>query len=126
MMEHIALSPRVIHFSWGRVEVDGFDTPFKDVKLYPGGARAWNWNETGTRHQPGIQPSDVQEVLDHGATVIILTKGVDEQLHVMPETLDLLHECGIDVHVLQSEEAVVKYNALRETRAVGAVIHSTC
>jgi len=125
-METIAISPRVIHFSWGRVEVDGFDTPFKDVKLYPGGARAWDWNETGTRHIPGIQPADVQEVLDHGAVVIILSKGVDEQLHVMQETLDLLRERGIEVHVLQSEKAITKYNELREAHAVGAVIHSTC
>ena len=125
-MENIALSPRVIHFSWGRVDVDGFDTPFKDVKLYPGGARAWDWNETGTRHQPGIQTADMQELLDHGATIVILSKGVDEQLHVMPETLDFLHERGVEVHVLQSEDAIAKYNELRATRAVGAVIHSTC
>ena len=29
------------------------------AKLYPGGARAWDWRETGTRHRPGIQPADI-------------------------------------------------------------------
>jgi hypothetical protein len=33
--------------------------------------RGWhtigNWRETGTEHSPGIQPADVQELLDRGA-----------------------------------------------------------
>ena len=32
----------------------------KDFKLYPGGGRKWDWTETGTQHQPGIQPADVK------------------------------------------------------------------
>ena len=48
----------------------------KDAKLYPGGARAWDWRETGTRHDPGIQPTDVAELLDHGAEVVVLSTGV--------------------------------------------------
>ena len=58
-----ARSPRITHISWGRMEVDGLGTG-KDFKLYPGGGRAWDWNETGTRHVPGIQPADVAELLD--------------------------------------------------------------
>ncbi len=47
-------SPKITHLSWGRLEVEGQDGPFKDAKLYPGGAREWDWNETGTSHEPGI------------------------------------------------------------------------
>jgi hypothetical protein len=54
----------------------------KDFKLYPGGGRKWDWRETGTQHVPGIQPSDVQELLDHGATVVVLTRGM--QLMLQP------------------------------------------
>jgi hypothetical protein len=32
--------PRISHFSWGHVEVEGY-LPFKDTKVFPGGAREW-------------------------------------------------------------------------------------
>jgi hypothetical protein len=57
-------SPRISHLSWGHVEVEGHP-PFKDIKVFPGGAREWDWRETGTRHVPGIQPADVQELIEH-------------------------------------------------------------
>ena len=59
-MEQEANSPRVTHLSWGHLEVEGVDGSFKDAKLFPGGARAWDWNETGTNHEPGIQPADIE------------------------------------------------------------------
>lgn len=88
-------SPRITHLSWGRMEV-GDGKSFKDAKLYPGGACEWDWNETGTEHTPGIQPADVQELLDHGARVIILSTGINEDLQVKPETLQMLEDQGIE------------------------------
>ncbi len=123
-MEHAALSPRITHMSWGRLEVDG--KSFKDAKLYPGGAREWDWRETGTRHVPGIQPADVAELLEHGAEIVVLSKGVWKRLGVCPETLTLLQEKGVAVEVLQTEAAVTRYNVLRETARVGGLFHSTC
>ncbi len=118
-------SPRILHLSWGRLEVEGHP-PFKDAKLYPGGARAWDWRETGTRHTPGIQPADVQELLDHGARVVVLSKGMHERLGVCPQTLRFLESRGVAVHILQTEQAVRLYNRLREREAVGGLFHSTC
>lgn len=118
-------SPEIAHFSWGKLEIGG--KTYKDAKLYPGGVRAWDWNETGTRHRPGIQPADVEELLEAGAEVVILSKGVDEVLQTMPETLAYLEERGIEVHHLQTERAIEKYNELAASGArVGALIHSTC
>ena len=77
-------------------------------------------------HQPGIQPIDVDEVLKIGIDIIILSKGVDEKLYTMPETLVYLQEQGIESYVLQTEEAIKKYNELCETHRVAALIHSTC
>lgn len=119
-------SPKITKLSWGVLGVEGSERPFKDAKLYPGGAREWDWNETGTRHEPGIQPADVEELLAHGARVVVLSKGINRRLQVMPETLRLLEEKGIEFHVLQTEKAVRRYNELREHEAVGALIHSTC
>ena len=119
-------SPRVTDLSWGHLEVEGEEVSFKDAKLFPGGARAWDWNETGTRHEPGIQPADVEELLERGATTVVLSKGFHDRLGVAPETLHMLEERGVAAHVRQTEEAIPLYNRLRETEKVGALIHSTC
>jgi hypothetical protein len=124
-MTQTSISPRVTHIAWGRLEVEGF-APFKDAKLWPGGSREWDWRETGTQHEPGIQPTDVKELLGHGATVVVLSKGVLERLQVCPETLEMLARKGIDTHVLQTERAVELYNELRKTARVAALLHSTC
>ncbi|HBP17071.1 MAG TPA: hypothetical protein DEA08_04645 [Planctomycetes bacterium] len=118
-------SPAITHLSWGKLEVADHGT-FKDAKLWPGGARAWDWSETGTRHEPGIQPADVAELLAQGAEVVVLSRGMHERLLTCPDTLALLEERGVEVHVLQTEEAVATYESLRTTRPVGALIHSTC
>src|SRR5438874_3825592 len=87
-MEPTNRSPRITDVSWGRLEVEGEAEPYKDAKLFPGGSRAWNWRETKTAQQPGIQIAGVQELLDHGARVVVLSRGMAECLHVPRETLD--------------------------------------
>lgn len=118
-------SPRITHLSWGHIEIDGTQT-FKDVKLFPGGARAWDWRETGTQHAPGIQPADVEELLQHGAAVVVLSQGMLERLQVQQATLELLDNQNIRTRVLPTGEAVKVYNELRETEPVGGLFHSTC
>jgi hypothetical protein len=120
-----ANSQRISHLSWGRIEVEGYP-PFKDVKIFPGGAREWDWRETGTRHVPGIQPVDVQELIEHGARAVVLSKGFWEQLKVCPETVEVLAKNNIQVEILQTEDAVQRFNELRENIAVGGLFHSTC
>ncbi len=124
MLEQVR-SPLIARFSWGRLEIEG-GKRFKDAKLFPGGSREWDWSETGTDHVPGIQPADVEELLEHGAKVVVLSKGFHERLQVCSETLEMLKQRGIEFHMLQSEEAVRLYNKLREKDPVGALLHSTC
>lgn len=124
-MEGSLASPRIAGVRWGRLELDD-GRSFKDAKLYPGGAREWNWGETGTQHVPGIQPADVEELLERGARVVVLSRGVERRLQVCPETLRALEERGVPVHVLQTEDAVRVYNELCEEEPVGGLFHSTC
>jgi hypothetical protein len=119
------LSPRIVAIERGRMEVEGVGTG-KDFKLFPGGGRGWDWNETGTRHDPGIQPADVAELLDHGATTIVLSRGMDLQLRVAPSTMTLLEERGVTVYVAETRDAVRVYNELAGRAAVGGLFHSTC
>ena len=119
-------SPRINHVSWGRLEVEGRAEPYKDAKLFPGGSREWNWRESGTEHSPGIQPADVQELLDHNAKIVVLSRGTMECLHVPRETLDFLKEREVVAHVLPTAEAVELYNELAEKESVGGLFHTRC
>ena len=125
MAEGENTSPRIVSISWGRMEVEGL-APGKDFKLYPGGGREWDWSETGTRHSPGIQPQDVDELLDRGATAIVLSLGMQLQLQVDPRTLQFLDERGVSVQSAETTQAVKLYNELATTRPVGGLFHSTC
>jgi len=118
-------SPRVATVVWGRIEVEGVGT-FRDAKIFPGGAREWDWNETGTAHEPGILPADVAELLDHGATMIVLSQGMMSRLRVCPQTLQLLTQKGIKTHVLPTQEAVELYNRLCDQGQVAGLFHTTC
>lgn len=127
MSTTVSSSPRITHVSWGCLEIAERQQPFKDAKLYPGGGRAWDWNETGTSHTPGIQPADVEELLDHGAEVVVLSKGMNERLGVKSETLQMLDDQNVETHVLQTEQAVKRYNQLQaDGKPVGGLFHSTC
>src|SRR5437773_10965084 len=119
-------SPRIKHVSWGQLEVEGRAEPYKDAKLFPGGSPEWNWLDTGMAQRPGIQIADVQELLDHGAKIIMLPRGMDECLQVPRETLDYLKTVGVAVHVFPTKEAAALYNKLAESKAVGGLFHTTC
>ena len=119
-------SPRIMHLSWGRMSVAGVGSG-KDFKLWPGGGRAWDWSETATRHVPGIQPADVQELLDNGSLTIVLSRGMWLRLRTCPETLELLEARGITFHRAETHKAADIYNRLAENgEAVGGLFHSTC
>ncbi|MDH3253930.1 MAG: Mth938-like domain-containing protein [Acidobacteriota bacterium] len=120
-----APSPRIASLSWGRLElVDG--RTFKDAKLYPGGAREWDWRETGTSHTPGIQIADVEELIERGAEVIVLSRGTLGALGIPAGTVDSLERQGIEVHQAKTKAAVTLYNRLVMMRAVAGLFHSTC
>ena len=118
-------SPAIVQVSWGRMEIEGLGSG-KDWKLWPGGGREWDWNETGTRHVPGIQPADVLELLEHGAQVIVLSRGMQLVLRTCPETLELLAQRGLRVHVEETSAAVKLYNELAPREKVAGLFHSTC
>ena len=119
-------SPLVRKDGWGFVEVEGLGR-LRDAKLWPGGGRGWDWNETGTHHRPGIQPADVAELLDRGADVVVLSRGRELRLETTPETLSLLAARHVEVVRRETGAAISEYNRLAAAgRRVGALLHSTC
>lgn len=118
-------SPLITDLSWGETKTEV--GTFKDAKLWPTGGCGWDWNETGTEHSPGIQPADVKELLEHSAEIIVLSRGQEEKLQVMDETIKYLEDIGARVFVLETNKAIEKYNKLAAAgKPVGALIHSTC
>jgi hypothetical protein len=118
-------SPKILHLSWGEMEVEGIG-PGKDFKLYPGGGRAWDWDENGTKHTPGILPADVAELLSHGAKLVVLSRGMELKLHIDPGTIAMLEQAGVSIHTAETTEAVRIYNLLADSEPVGGLFHSTC
>jgi hypothetical protein len=119
---------KIASISWGEITLDSKpQSKAKDCKMYPGGSRAWDWNETGTRHQPGIQRSDVEELIRSGAVEVVLSRGMDLKLGVPDDTVRWLEDQGIKVHVAETLQAVDIYNRLvDEGVKVGGCFHSTC
>jgi hypothetical protein len=109
------------------VRINGEVQSFKDCKLWPGGGREWRWKETGTHHNPGIQPADIEEVLKHGAEVIVMGRGQLDRLNVSAEVEALLRERGIPFHIEKTQKAVALFNKLSQAgKRIGGVFHSTC
>jgi hypothetical protein len=126
MTRSLQQSPKITHISWGNMEVDGLGTG-RDFKLYPGGGREWDWAETNTHHVPGIQPADVQELVEKGCEVVVLSRGMQLVLQTCPETLQTLQDKNIRVYVEETKAAVKIYNQLAEKhKLVGGLFHSTC
>jgi hypothetical protein len=68
----------------------------------------------------------VRELLDHGATTVVLSQGMLKRLRTCPETIELLKQQGVSVHVVPTQDAVELYNELRKTGRVAGLFHTTC
>jgi hypothetical protein len=120
------ISPRILATGWGKMEIEGIGSG-KDFKLWPGGGRAWDWGETGTDHSAGIQTGDVDELVENGCTIIILTRGVFSRLKVPSEVISYLESRGIEPVVTDTKRGVSVYNDyVQKNIPVGGLFHSTC
>ncbi|HSF29306.1 MAG TPA: Mth938-like domain-containing protein [Candidatus Tectomicrobia bacterium] len=120
---------RITHLSWGHMEVtvNGHTYRFKDCKVWPGGAKEWDWNLTGTRHRPGIQPADIEEILAHNVDVVVLSRGMERMLQTSAEAEQQLQARGLEYHIMETQDAVDLFNRLtQQGKRVGGVFHSTC
>ncbi len=118
--------PKIVSIGWGRMEIEALGRG-KDFKLWPGGGRPWDWQETGTAHRPGIQRADVEELVSNGCRVIVLGCGVFSRLKVADETTEYLRTHQIEFIATDTKRAVNLYNDYAERNIeVGGLFHSTC
>ena len=91
------VSPKIISIKWGRMEIEGIGSG-RDFKLWPEGGREWDWNETGTHHFPGIQSSDIKELISNGSEIVVLSRGFDLSLGLSPEGVEYLNNGDIEYY----------------------------
>lgn len=125
-MQERKSSPRILSSGWGKMEVVHLGHG-KDFKLWPGGGKGWNWSEHGTNHSKGIQPAEVEELVEQGCTTLILTTGRLGRLKVPEVVVAKLKSQNIEVIVAKTKKGIQLYNdyALKGV-AVGGLFHSTC
>lgn len=123
--EDAMTQPTILALAWG--SVDTSIGTFKDAKLWPGGGRAWDWRETGTAHDPGVQAADVAELLEHGARVVVVGQGQHGRLGVTDAATRAVEARGAMIEVLDTAAAVDRYRELVGAGTpVGLLLHSTC
>jgi hypothetical protein len=57
---------------------------------------------------------------------VVLSQGMNNQLHVHPDTFRYLETRSVTVHVAETRKAVKIYNDLAEGTLVAGLFHSTC
>jgi len=119
-------SPRIVSCEWGVVRVENQTNRFKDVMLYPGGAKEWDWNVSGTHHEPGILIADLQFLREQGAQVMVLSQGFYDRLQLSDDARRWLEKEAIPYQRANTARAVEIYNRLCAEKPAGALIHSTC
>lgn len=129
------VAPVIEYFVRGSVEVklDHLLITYKDVKIWPNNVEPWNWQDCGTRHDPGVTWLAVESMLTH-VDILILSTGMDRALMVPSSLVDKIKtNTLIDVRVVDSSEAVKLYNELissqsegGEKKKIGLLLHSTC
>ena len=112
------------NIKWGEIVVNG--KKFKDIKIWNNIVKEWNWNETNTKHNPGIQIKDVTEFIDD-VDIIILSKGYKNMLETKIDTINFINHKNKKLIILTTDKAVKEYNRLAELGyKIGGLIHSTC
>ncbi|MFL6241783.1 MAG: MTH938/NDUFAF3 family protein [Acidimicrobiia bacterium] len=80
-----------------------------------------------TRHQPGIQPADLMELVKHAPDIVVLSRGRQRRLETSPAALALLEARDVAVVRDETGAAIEEYNRLAtEGRRVAALLHTTC
>lgn len=126
---------KIVSSEWGSVTVENTKADpthlaratYKDCIIGPTITKEWDWKVTGTRHVPGIQPTNIDELIADGAEVIILALGFEGKLHVSDYAIAYLLANKIPFYSAFTPEAVKLFNRLSgEGLKVGGLFHSTC
>src|SRR5829696_6513651 len=112
--------PRLEDYSFGRIVVDG-EEQTRDLIVLPDRVLTNWWRREG--HSLALE--DLTEVEDELPERLILGTGAHGRLRPPRAVIAELEQRGIDVEVLQTDDAVRRYGDLDERRTAAA-LHLTC
>ena len=112
--------PRLEGYSFGRIVVDG-EEHTRDLIVLPHRVLMNWWRREGQ----SLAVEDLTEVEDELPEKLILGTGAHGRLRPPRAVIEELERRGIDVEVLQTDDAVRRYGDLDERRTA-AVLHLTC
>jgi hypothetical protein len=112
--------PRLEDYSFGRVVADGEEQTC-DLIVLPGRVVPNWWRKDG--HSLAID--DLRDVLDELPPRLVLGCGAHGRLRPDPAVIEELRRRGVEVEVLETGDAVRRYNELDERRTAAA-LHLTC
>lgn len=117
----MAEPPTIESYQFGKIVIDG-TTYNEDVIVLPEGVRAHWWRDKG--HV--LQPQDLEAVIEAEPEVLIVGQGAYGRMSVTSETRRFLEDAGIDLVAAPTDEAIKRYNDVREQQEAAAALHLTC
>ncbi len=115
------LSPRIEHYRFGAITVDG-QHHTRDLIILPEHIIAGWWRKEGH----ALHPGDLSAVFEAAPDVLVVGTGAYGMMRVTEETSRALEAAGIRLIAAPTAEAVKTYNGLREEMRVVAALHLTC
>jgi hypothetical protein len=102
------------------VTVEGREETRDVIVLPTRVVRGW-WRKEGH----GLVLEDLDEVLEELPERLLVGTGAHGQLRPDPQTLEALRARGIEVEMLPTDDAVLRYGEL-DPRRTAAALHLTC
>lgn len=115
------VAPKIESYRFGQIVIDG-QSYDQDVIILPDGVRGGWWRREG--HVLHVE--DLDAVFEAGPEVLVVGQGANGRMRVTRGTEQALRDAGIEVVILNSHDAVDRYNELRGEREVAAALHLTC
>jgi hypothetical protein len=112
--------PEIDGYGFGRVTIDGREETRDVIVLPERVVRGW-WRKEGH----GLVLEDLDDVLDELPERLLVGTGAHGQLRPDPDALEALRGRGVEVEVLPTPDAVVRYAQL-DSRKTAAALHLTC
>ena len=113
---------KITHYEFGRIRIEGKDYD-SDVIISADGVQDQWWRKEG--HNLDVE--DLGTILQRNPELLIVGSGYYGRMKVPDKTRDYLVEKGVRVEVINTTEAVTKYNELqKECARIVAALHLTC
>lgn len=111
---------RITHYSFGRIEIDGIEHT-RDVIILPERVVGNWWRKVGH----SLVLDDLSDVLDELPGHLIIGRGAYGRLTPDPATIEELERRGTIIEVLDTGDAIKRYDQLDRAEAAAA-LHLTC